>query len=324
MRQNTIPAEFSSIAHLVSYVVKRTPNEWSSSCPKCGGTVHKNGEEPDRFRMFLNAHGMNKVFGWCRACNYVWFPGEKPSKEQVETWKAQQKEVEEARRVSAERALAHLNNDKEWERFYDNNNEWSRQMYRDRGISDSWIDYLKLGLMPDYTVKCGDGAYHSPAHTIPLWNVGGVVQNIKLRVLNPKTGADRYRNFYSMGQSFPFIPLYDLPLTGAGVIVEGEFKAIVMEQKLNNPSFRVVGVGSKTPGSAIFAQMKDLDPVYVFLDPDAKEKEKESSESAVEYVARLVGKERARIVDCPVKCDDGIVKYGLEPMSYIRMAKKAQ
>jgi hypothetical protein len=115
-------------------------------------------------------------------------------------------------------------------------------------------------------------------------------------------------------------------LRGAGVIVEGEFKADVLEQTLNNPSLRVVGLQSKTPSPIIFEQMKNLDPVFVWLDPDAFNVEivdGKPRETAVERITRMIGKERVRIVNCPVKVDDGIVKYGLEPNSYLRMARKA-
>lgn len=323
LRQDSLPSEFSSISNAVNYVVKRTPTEWSGSCPQCGGQVHKNGEFPDRFRMFLNAHGMNKVFGWCRACGYTWFPNrdKEPSKEEVEAWRKQQEEVERSRKEAAERALELLNNEKIWEKFHGQNNDWSRRVFRDWGIADSWIEYLQLGLLPDFVVKRGEDSYHSPAATIPIWNVGGVVQNIKLRILNPKCGGDRYRNFYSLGQSFLFVPLYDLPLSGVGVIVEGEKKSIVLEQTLNNPSFRVVGLPSLSPDPTIFDQLKNLDPIYLWLDPDGFNKV-EGKESPVERNVRLIGKERVRVVQSPIKVDDGIVKYGLNPWSYLKMARK--
>lgn len=323
MQQDFLPAEFQPIAHLVHDVRRKSHNEYSSSCPACGDAGHKSGSLVDRFVMFpISKYGF--PLGFCRRCGYRWTAkGKEPSKEQLEEWRKNQIEVEKARLEAAQRALELLQNDKMWELFYSQNNEWSKQVFREWGIADSWIEYLRLGLMPDYIVKHGDEQYHSPAATIPVWNVGGIVQNIKLRVLNPKDGADRYRNFYAMGSSFLFVPLYDLPLRGAGMIVEGEKKAIVMEQTLNDPSLRVVGLQSKTPSPEIFDQMKDLDPIYIWLDPDAKIKENKSKESAVEYVSRLVGKERARIVDCPIKSDDGIVQWGLEPKKYLLTAKKA-
>lgn len=327
MRQDQLPPEFDILTNKVDYIHRKSSNEWSSSCPACGGTVHGDGDYPDRFVMFrVSKYGFS--LGFCRKCGYRWTPKNKElSKEQVEQWRREQIEVERARIEAAKRSIELLQNDKIWEQFYSQNNEWSKQMFRERGISDSWIDYLRLGLMPDYIVKHGEEQYHSPAATIPVWGEGGIVQNIKLRVLNPKCGADRYRNFYAMGQSFLFVPLYDMPLKGAGIVVEGEFKSIVLEQKLDNPGMRVVGIQSKTPDPSVLGQLKDLDPVYICLDPDAFipeiGRDGKPRETAVEYVTRNVGKERARIVEVPVKIDDGI-KLGLEPMRYIGMARKPQ
>lgn len=332
MRQDILPPEFEPISNLVNYVVKRTQNEFSGSCPKCGGSVHKNGELPDRFRMWVRSkYGFS--MGWCRACNYIWSPSKdhKPTKEEMEAWQTQQIEVEKERLAAAERALELLQSERMWERFFVQNNDYSRNLFRERGLADSWVEYLKLGLVPDYTVRSREngewGYYHSPAITHPIWGVGGVVQNIKLRVTNPKTSADRYRNWYESGQSYLHIPLYDLPLVGAGIIVEGEFKGDVLEQTLDDVKYRVVSVQSKTPSHELFGQLKDLDPVYIWLDPDAFiaefDKNGKPRETPVERMVRIIGKDRSRVVNSPIKVDDGIVKYGLNPMSYIRMARKA-
>ncbi len=332
MRQDVLPPEFESISNLVNYVVKRTQNEWSSSCPKCGGSVHKNGEQPDRFRMWVRSK-YGTPLGWCRSCGYAWSPSQdrKPTKEEIEAWQKQQIEVEKERLAAAERALELLQKEKMWEKFYIQNNDYSKNIFRERGIADSWIEYLKLGLVPDYTVKSRtDGEwdyYHSPAISIPIWNVGGVVQNIKLRVTNPRRSNDRYRNWYEAGQSYLYVPLYDLPLTGTCVLVEGEFKSVVMEQTLDDINFRVVGVQSKTPGQNVFDQLKDFEIVYIWLDPDSFVVECDGNgkprETAVERMVRLVGKERARIVQCPVKSDDGIISGNVDPKKYLAMARKA-
>lgn len=321
MRPDVLPPEFAPISHLVNYVHRKSHNEYCGSCPQCGGTTHKNGEAPDRFVMFVvGRYGFPLAF--CRKCGYRWTDkANLPSKDDVEQWRLYQIDVEKSRIQAARRNLELLQNDKVWEQFYALNNEYSLQMFRGWGIEQFWIDYLRLGIIPDYTVKSGEEYYHSPATTIPIWGVGGVVQNIKLRVTNPRHDRDRYRNFYPMGQSFLFIPRYDEPLKGAGILVEGEKKAIVLEQTLDDSKMRVVGLQTKTPAPELFSQLKDLDPVYIFLDPDAKEKENKGKESAVEYVTRLVGKDRARIVDCPVKLDDGIIQ-GLDPKKYLRMARK--
>lgn len=323
MRQDTLPVQFAELTNRVHYVVKRTQNEYSASCPECGGTQHQDGSAPDRFRMWVvSKHGM--PLGWCRHCGYTWTPAKerKPTREEIEEWRQEQIRIETARKEAAERALELLQNERLWEQFYANNCQLSDQVFRSWGISERWVEYLQLGFNPEYRVKSETGEYYSPAVTIPTWFVGGVVQNIKLRVLNPRNDNDRYRNYYSTKMQNLFVPLYDVPLTGAGVIVEGEKKAIVLEQELDDINTRVVGIQSKKPDVSLFANLTNLDPIYVWLDPDAFLITDKSKESAVDYVTRNLGKERVRIVRSPVKVDDGINFYDLDPRKYLKMARR--
>lgn len=324
MRQDNLPVQFAELTARVHYVVRRTQNEYSSSCPECGGTQHQDGSAPDRFRMWIvSKHGV--PLGWCRHCGYVWTPAKerKPTREEIEAWRQERIRIETERKESAERALSILQNEKLWEQFYAANCQMSEQVFRSWGISEKWVEYLQLGFKPDYYVSSETGAYYSPAATIPTWFVGGIVQNIKMRVLNPRNDNDRYRNYYKTGEQNLFVPLYDVPLQGAGVLVEGEKKAIVLEQALDDLNMRVVGLQSKKPDPRLFESLLDLDPVYVWLDPDAFNVTDKSKESAVEYVTRLLGKERTRIVRSPVKVDDGIISYDLDPRKYLKMARKA-
>ncbi len=314
MRQDTLPPEFQSIAHLVHNVHKKSNNEFCSSCPECGGR--------DRFVMFRIGRG-GFPFSFCRKCPYHYTGKHNlPSKEEFLEWKRNQVEVENARIEAAQRTLEILQSDRVWEQFHTNNNEYSREIFRGWGIQESWVEYLQLGLIPDYTVKSGEEYYHSPGITIPVWYVGDIVQNVKIRVTNPRHDRDRYRNLYPMGQSFLFIPRHEEPLKGTGILVEGERKAIVLEQTLDDPKLRVVGLQTKTPAPELFKSLKDFDKVYVWLDPDAFNKEN-GRESAVEYVTRMTGKERVLVVDCSKKLDDAIVEDGMNPRRYLRMARKA-
>lgn len=284
----------------------------------CGGD--------DRFVLFrMGRHGF--PFAFCRQDpdNHTWSPykDKKPSQSEIDEFKRNQIEVEKARIEASKRTIEILQNDRLWEKFFADNIEYSMNEYRKRGLSDSWIKYLQLGFIADYTVKSNrHDDYHSPAFTIPVWGVGGVVQNIKLRMANPQYDYDRYRNFYHSGRSFLYVPLYDLPLTGAGVVVEGEFKSAVVEQHLDDVSYRVVGIQSKTPDSELLAELKDLDPIYLCLDPDAFIREDKQKETAVERMTRLLGRERVLIVDLPCKPDDGI-NEGMELKKFLRMAKRA-
>lgn len=318
--QDTLPSVFGELVNQVTNVRRKSPNEYSSSCPYCMA-----GD--DRFVLFVVGKG-GFPFAFCRhdPSGHRWYPSKdhKLTQGEIDEFRRNQIEVEKARIEASQRVLQILQNDRMWESFFDQNSEWSRKTFAEWGISETWIKYLQLGFMPQYILhRIDEPDYFTPAFTIPIWNVGGVVQNIKLRLANPPDTGSRYRNYYSTGQSFLFVPLYDLPLKGTCVLVEGEKKAIVMEQTLNDPNLRVVGLQTKTPAPELFSQLKDFELVYVWLDPDGMVKENKSKESAVEYVTRMIGKERVRVVPCPVKSDDGIIQHGLEPKKFIQMARRA-
>jgi hypothetical protein len=324
MREDVLPIQFVELTPRVHYIKRRTQNEYSASCPECGGVPHQDGSFPDRFRLWVvSKHGV--PLGWCRHCGYVWTPARecKPSREEIDAWRKEQEEFHKREMEKHARALELLQNERLWEKFYQNKCNLSEQVFKSWGISESWVDYLQLGLNPEYYVSSEAGAYYSPAATIPVWYVGGIVQNIKMRVLNPRSDNDRYRNHYKTGEQYLFVPMHDIPLNGAGILVEGEKKAIVLEQNLDDINTRVIGLQSKKPDPRLFENLLDLDPVYVWLDPDAFHKTDKSDESAVEYVTRLVGKERVRIVQSPVKVDDGINMYELDPRKYLKNARKA-
>ena len=269
---------------------------------------------------------------WCRKNGHTWVPnqGRKPSPEEIESWRQEQIRVETARKEAAEQALRLLNNEKVWERLYAENTDWSRGLYHERGFTDWWIKYLQFGFMADYEMKYHEGdewlVHHTPALSIPVWAVNRVNQ-IKLRILNPKDSGGKYRNYYEGVGTKLYVPLHDLPLSDCSVLIcEGELKAALMAQTLDKmgqvTKIRPVGIPSKRPSYEIFDEIKDLSPVYLWLDFDAFDKDSKSGESAVEYCVRILGKERVRIVTCPVKSDDAILA-GHNPMSYLRMAKRA-
>ena len=89
MRESQLPPEFIELSGQVQYVRERVRGkEWSSSCPKCGGSPHSHGEFPDRFRMWTKSK-IGKPFGWCRACDYKWTSERdyKPDPEKIEQWR---------------------------------------------------------------------------------------------------------------------------------------------------------------------------------------------------------------------------------------------
>jgi hypothetical protein len=320
MRESTLPVEFSALQSKVHYVVQVSHEEWSSSCPQCGGAPHKSGTYPDRFRMWTNARGKNKVMGWCRRCNYVWFPdNRKPfDPEEFERWRKEQIEIEEQRKKDAERALENLRSEHLWTKYHDMLSVWARDVIHSWGISDKWADHWRLGFNPDYIVKTKEDVYHSPAITIPVWQLGEKTPaNIKLRILNPRTDNDRYRNLYKMGTAKPFYAFN--ALTSKNVfVVEGEKKAMVVGSRLWELGVRdtqVVGVPTKTPDPECIQQMQRYDRAVICLDPDA------SQDKSLERLVDLMPCERVAVVELPAKIDDMVVQNDLDIPSVLKYAK---
>lgn len=318
MRDTSLPIEFASLSGKVDYVQRVNANEWSSSCPQCGGVPHKAGAYPDRFRMWTNAAGKNKIMGWCRRCSYVWFPdGErKMNPQEFEQWRKDALAAEEQRKRDAERAIALLKSEKIWLYFQERMNDYSRSVIQKWGIPDGWAKYWRLGLIEDYVIYGENGEYHTPAITIPIWQLGSQTPaNIKLRTLNPKSDADRYRNYYKMGASKIFTAIPDLK-SDTVVLVEGEKKAMVTASRLGK-DWQVMGVPTKTPSQESLSILDGFGKIYLCLDPDAREGEYNPQTRLV----NMLGKERVLVVNLPGKIDDMVVENKLNIRNALRYAK---
>lgn len=321
MRQAILPTEFYPIQSKIDYVLKWTKDEWSSSCPQCGGTPHQDGSFPDRFRMWTNANGKNKVMGWCRRCGYVWLPDRenKLSPEEFERWRREQLVREEQRKREAERAISLLKSERIWEQYHANVDRYAlgRETIDSWGIPKNFADAWKLGFIPDYVVHSKqNGEYHSPAVTIPVWQPDWEIRNVKVRVLNPKSPHDRYRKIYKTGLEGAFWTYPELKADTC-LIVEGEKKAMVCA--VYTPTdVQVVGVPTKTPDPRTLAEFASFKKLYVCLDPDAVK------DGSLARMVKTLGKFRTNVIILPGKVDDMIVKHGLQINDAMKYAKRME
>jgi hypothetical protein len=69
-REAPLPPQWACLEGRVRYVQRHSAVEYSSSCPQCGGDVHKDKSWPDRFRLFIDG----KPRAWCRQCGLRAFP----------------------------------------------------------------------------------------------------------------------------------------------------------------------------------------------------------------------------------------------------------
>lgn len=310
-----LPPEFNGLSSKVDYIQQWTRDEYSSSCPQCGGIPHRDGSYPDRFRLFLNANGKNKIMGWCRHCGYVWFPdNDRPvSKDEFERWRREQIEREEQRKAEAERAITLLKSERIWEQYHENLAKFAlaRDTVSEWGIPENFADVWQLGFIPDYTVYSRqNGEYHSPAITIPVWQPDWEIMNVKVRVLNPKSPHDRYRKLYKTGQDGAFWT-YPMLKTDTCLVVEGEKKAMVCS--IRTPQdMQTVGLPTKTPNTDMLSSLMGFKKLYVCLDPDAKE------DGSLARLVKALGQFRVNVITLPDKVDDMINKHNLDIVDAIR------
>lgn len=303
--------------------VYRGGGEHSSSCPQCGGA--RGGSDPsDRFRFWEREAGQACNF-WCRRCGFDGFtddnkPTYKPSPEklaQIEETRRREAEREERRlrmKIEAIREAAY------WKGWHDAMSEQQRDQWRQRGIHDYFIDYYSLGYHTDYTYYHDGQEWRTPALTIPHYDHGWELSNIQFRLQNVAPGAGKYRQTKGLPAAM-FRTEPDDSLDRAALVVEGAIKSIVIYQHIGGKALgfpmSIVGLPSKTPSAAMLEQLKDCDPIYLLLDPDAYVDNSASS------VVKKLGRGRVMVAKTPVKPDDLIVEYGGDADDLLHFLRQA-
>ena len=153
MRESSLPTEFAELSGYINYIQKKSAYEYSSSCPKCGGSTHPDGELPDRFIMLMPEIAKAKIpFGWCRVCNYKWWPGQKDNKpvdpETIALLQAQAKEAEDKREEERRIKLAEFSTGDLW-------NELHRRMGEEQRSSAA-MDFRSRSREPQTRARPGD------------------------------------------------------------------------------------------------------------------------------------------------------------------------
>ncbi len=285
----------------------RGSNEWSSSCPQCGGAGGH--EKSDRFRMFAPSGGKN-ARGWCRRCGYFAWADEGAKIDPAKIAEAEiirrEYMLQEHERITQK--IKALEQAAFWRGYHEAMTDQQRQLWRNAGIDNYLIDYYKLGYTLDKPYLHAGNEYHSPAMTIPHYGPSWHLTNVQYRLMTPEPGAGKYRMTAGIPAAM-FITEPDEPLKGACLLMEGAKKAIVTYQNIGGKMVSIVAVPSSAPPAEMLVNIKDCDPVYICLDPDAFHAG-QGLKPAVNRLARHVGRERARIVNLPVKADDLFVVHG--------------
>ena len=226
------------------------------------------------------------------------------------------RELEEKIR-EAEKALKELREAQSWTIYHEQITETARQIWAERGVSETWQDIWQLGYVADYPLwRKDDGAWvdwwHSPTIVFPVWGNGWQVNNVKHRLLvEPPTGG----KYHTEKRNVPAAPFITDPDRTGGplLLLEGEIKSMVAYITLDDPGFQVAGLPGATPDPGMWQAFENYDPIYLCLDPDAYDRsiQKPDNPAPVERAVSALGTDRVRMIRLPDKIDDLILRYGL-------------
>jgi len=315
MKTAELPPEFSGLQGQVHYVRQASRTEFCSSCPKCGGEVHADGEWPDRFRMFTDS----KIRGWCRRCSFVWFPDmadnyDPPTPAELEQWRKKQEESEEARLRSAQRALDNLRSTRLWEQYAEMSGERGRQWWEGRGIPYVWQTIWNLGF--DYDLN----RWGCASATIPLFDQTGNCLNIKHRLLDDSKGKYRYN---VVGQDAPlFLCAPETDMSGHVIAIEGELKAATTYVVLDDPTACIVGLPGLNPPQSITDTLAQAERVTLVLDPGSDTRVN-GGWSPMGRLVSKIGRTKCKVLIPVSKIDDSLLAMQADKWDVRRLLSQA-
>lgn len=301
MRNENFPTELNF--HYMQWVNR---NEISSACPSCGGVPHRNGEFPDRFRIWLRSKTTGETLGWCRKCGHIWLPGKRSlSQEEHRNWIAERETYEQIEKQKAENALELLRKERLWLKYHEQLTDEAKSMYAARKITGWWLDYWMLGYEPAHSFWHSGVEFLSPTLTIPIFQIGGNVVDIWHRLLNPADGIRKYRREKSGLPISLYYTDYDKGIGERVLLVEGQFKAMTTYIALDNPNIPVIGLPGCTPSEDLLEPLQVCERVYICLDPDTRKPSTNGGKSPTKRLAEIF-KNKARFIILPEKIDDMI------------------
>ncbi|HOD05105.1 MAG TPA: CHC2 zinc finger domain-containing protein [Anaerolineaceae bacterium] len=190
-------------------------------------------------------------------------------------------------------------------------NERAQRLWQQRGIIPEMQSYWRLGFCPSFTV----GGSETPTLTIPVFGEGWELRTLRHRLLNPPKPGDKYRPDRAGLGNHVFMADPDAGWSASRVlVVEGEIKAMVVYQTLDDPAIQVIGIPGKTAAQQVTAALGDGGrDVVICLDPDAQAESRS--------LARQVGGRVLMLVD---KVDDAILSGSLDKSALKWLLKTAR
>lgn len=255
------------------------------------------------------------IFSWCEAYHKDDFkaaasriqdyaPATRAERREMAIERAEKVERElEAKIEEAKSALTELRRERRWVQYHNQLDEKSRQYWRVRGVPEYWQENWALGWNHKMGISTSQGVWTTPTATIPIFDQSRDVLNIKHRLIHPPENAGKYRYELS-GQGAPiYLTDPEADMTGQVIVVEGEIKAMVTYLTLDDPNRPVVGLPGATPSQDALQPILDAARLTLILDPGAEEQ--------VAALAKMLGRNRCRILIPPMKIDDAIIEAEL-------------
>lgn len=326
----------------VTTLRKVTPHEYAGPCPKCGGhdRLHVNDQRGFFCRQCYNDRAWYDAIDFRR-----WMFGENLQDAIVSLVGRRGLDHEQLAKIQAERetrereqaaadhakleaARKTLNQRQAWKIYHDNLTDpnfagLTRYLWRERGLSDDWQDYYKVGYCPTREWVTGDDHFESDSLTIPYMRYTGPGEfeciSIKHRLLVDNPPGGKYRpEMAGLGNQL-FTPWYEERLNKNILIVEGEIKAMVVFAALwvteepIAPNLSIVGIPGANLKKSHIDEFADADRIWVCLDPDAQK--------AARGLAQTLDANRCAVINLPEKVDDLIVKGILDGFDILRLMR---
>jgi hypothetical protein len=282
-------------------------NAWRGPCVACGGER--------RMVIFVN----NALPSWYLKCDNCglggWidqlFPnvGVDWSKYSGEKLMPSDVDQEEYDKYAAQKLLE-MTQTQPWEAWADSMEAEDVQWWENAGIPADWQKYWRLGVKTGALFYKGV-TYSKKFYTIPKFAEQRVIKNVDYRIVDPPLGAGKYRSEPHLPPAC-FLSNPDEPFTDEVFVVEGSKKAMVLSLLIGKT---VIGVPAKKSWAGIEDKLREVNTVYVILDPDAG--------MAGIQLTRLIGT-NARNLLLPTKIDDGIIKGWVDLALFNSLLKQAR
>lgn len=160
--------------------------------------------------------------------------------------------------------------------------------------------------------------------TIPIWQAGRQVANVKLRLVDSVLKRGKYLYYVSGLQARSFVCNPEAEAGGMCIVVEGEVKAMVVMATLDDSRQSVFGIPGVTPADSALEAFAHADQVILVLDPGTDQVvNPKTGRTQAEDLALRIGEKRCKVLVPPAKIDDAILATSMDKESLRCLLRQA-